>query len=64
MGVIRNMNKCFVFMSLYFCDLIINSGIVELSVYVNKEFIVCINIRVIYKYFFIFFLFVIVYKYL
>lgn len=51
-------------MSLYSRDLIINSGIAELSAHVNKEFTVCTNIRVIYKYSLISILSVIVYKYL
>lgn len=58
------MNKCSAFMSLYSRDLIINSGIAELSVHVNKEFTVCTNIRVIYKYSLISILSVIVCKYL
>lgn len=58
------MNKCSVFMNLYFSDLIITSGIAELSVHVNNKFTVCTNIRVIYKYSLISILSVIVYKYL
>lgn len=58
------MNKCSVFMNLYFRDLIITSGIAELSVHVIKEFTVCTNIRVIYKYSLISILSVIVCKYL
>lgn len=58
------MKKCSAFMSLYSRDLIINSGIAELSAHVNKEFTVFTNIRVIYKYSLISILSVIVYKYL
>lgn len=58
------MNECSVFMNLYSRDLMINSGIAELSAHVNKELTVCTNIRVIYKYSLISILSVIVYKYL